>query len=464
MPHKNPRNGHTTKRDKSSNQGFPFVEQKDIPKLDISFGTVEKFLDDKNHNTIKAKIVTIDKKVKNYQLTLNINSSYSLESLVSFKNDLNLQIENSTKLLEKIKTISHYNDKQIVVNKIESIISNLQNILYRCDNTILSISVDDLLNLSQIKDDRFDKLLTMIQHENSVKQETISKEQKLIYAKMEDLKIPDDVIKKIADTNSLEDIDILLKGALNNGKITKFDYDRINSHTTNSKNEIMFDIVDMIIEIIGKKKFWKFLSYAPTLNRFVLTYEKYIKIVLNTLIVIIIGGLVGGYLSSRYFSGESNNMIKQIDSKVSTSKKMIYDLNQAIINFKKPYINKYKEVKNLDIKFGELSTDVTSVDGNDSFQNEELSEMIKDICEKYIIDKVFIAGFATGAKIEENKNINYDDNFDLSLARANSIKYKVYSHCQNMQNVEIVNLVMEKSEKEEDQKAVVKFFTKKRDQ
>lgn len=82
MPHKNLRNGHTTTKDKSSFQGFPFVEQKDISKLDISFDTVNEFLENKNHNSIKAKIETIDKKVKNYKDTLYIDDKYSLDSIL----------------------------------------------------------------------------------------------------------------------------------------------------------------------------------------------------------------------------------------------------------------------------------------------------------------------------------------------------------------------------------------------
>jgi len=295
-------------------------------------------------------------------------------------------------------------------------------------------------------------ILTSIEANNNALQKTINEERQIIKNTMNDLKLPQDILEKLNNTTSKKDIDLLLINALNSGDISKFDYDRINSHTTNSKNEIMFDIVDIIIELIGKKRFWKFLSYAPVLNSFVFTYEKYLKIILNTLIVIIIGGLVGGYLSSKYFSDDSKNMQNKINANVSKTIKFVDK-------------KEYDRLCTLNVEFEPLSTEVTSakvVDKNSTCETSELSQMIKEICTKNTIDNVFIAGFASGEKIEKNKNINYDDNFDLSFARANSIKYMIYNHCQNIESVNIVNLVKEKSTDKTDQKAEVKFYTKKR--
>jgi len=369
-------------------------------------------------------------------------------------------------------------------DRFNKLFTKISEILKKCNiNTMFKKCTDDIENINEnlekipsqidITNEKFDAVkgtLQLIQDDNTKKQKTMSAEQQIIIEKMQALKMSEDIQYEVSTMTSIDDIRKLLKNEFDNGTITKFDYDRINFHTTNSKNEIMFDIVDMIIEIIGKKRFWKFLSYAPSIHSFVLTYEKYIKIILNTLIVVIIGGFVGGHLSSKYFSDKTNNMLTKINTTVSKTNKITLDINNIVINIEKSYTCKYDENRSLNIGFEELSTEILSIteilpiSKKDFSHDKNLSKLVQKICENDTIEKVFIAGFATGAKIEKGKNINYDDNFDLSLARANTIKYMIYKHCTNIKGVDIVNLVREKSTDKKDQKAIVKFYTKKRGQ
>ena len=370
--------------------------------------------------------------------------------------ELCLENKNECRVLKKeiIDTTEKSFNELSLENK--NIVENIE----RKFNELSSQNTNEHQNLKNDMMGKFEKIseeLDVIKKTNESEQKlykTLSNTQysDLMY-KLDKQKIPDevmDIFKNSQDRTPLE-IKKSLFEALEEGTITKKEFKEaikyLKEHTTACKNEIMFDIVNVLSDftskIVGKKNIDDFINSIDGDRNFLQYYKKYINVILNILIITFFGAMLGGYISSEFFSKNTNKSLENIFTQTKENNKslsFIRDNMQKRIS--------YEFTKDSHFSFDKRSAILKPEDINKT----------KNICNDFKITKVYIIGYSNNKSFQDSKKRNYNDNFNLSLARANAVKKLVYEECKDIDKVDIVNIVKENNESKYYQKVDIEFY------
>jgi len=316
----------------------------------------------------------------------------------------------------------------------------------------------------------------------------------ILIDKLEQQQISKEILDLIKDKKPLEMKkvieDALAKGIISNKESQKA-IESLKEHTTVCKNEIMFDIVDVLSDaikwIIGKKEINSFIDNIKGARIFIFSYKRYLNIVLNILIVTSFGAILGGYISSKYFSQATDKSLKHIFTQTKDNDKSLKhiftqtkDNNKSL---KRIFIQTKDNVKSLKHIFTQTKENNKSLNFLKNNIQKKVSYELVDSCsipfkkhsailndEKKIIEKcekqssiikAYVIGYANNVAFIEGTNKNYDDNFDLSLARANAIKILLYKKCKYINIIDVVNIVTESEDSKDFLKADIRFYKQK---